>query len=65
MEVESISPLQHGPLSGETLVTINGKRLNGTSTYCKFGESKIVMATSSSYGVAGATRLLVVLDMLR
>ena len=49
--VESISP-QHGPLSGETLVTINGKRLNGTSTYCKFGESKIVTATSSSYGVA-------------
>ena len=39
--VESISP-QHGPLSGKTLVTINGKRLNGTSTYCKFGESKIV-----------------------
>ena len=49
--IESISP-QHGPLSGETLVTINGKRLNGTSTYCKFGESKIVTATSSSYGVA-------------
>ena len=49
--IESISP-QHGPLSGETLVTISGKRLNGTSTYCKFGESKIVTATSSSYGVA-------------
>jgi hypothetical protein len=42
--VESLSP-NHGPRSGGTNVTINGKHFVGEEVFCKFGGIAIVKAS--------------------